>query len=286
MKDQAESLRLRLQRKHGLKPKTKAIAVVSGKGGVGKSNFSLNFSISLSKHGFSVLLFDMDVGMGNLDILMGKSSEKTIVDYLTGDAPLTDIIREGPEGIKYIGGGSGLSQLVNLERMGTLSEELDTFLEDYDYLIFDMGAGINEESLKFLLSVHEIIVITTPEPTALMDAYAIMKYLYIADAKLPFHIVANRTHSFQEGDATIKRLSDVVKKFLDREPHWLGILPDDREVQQAVSRQIPFMTYNPKSKASLALEEIVDRFIKGISEIPVKQSESFVSRLKKFLFER
>src|SRR5436305_348856 len=175
MKDQAESLRLRLQRRHGLKPKTKAIAVVSGKGGVGKSNFSLNFSISLSKRGLNVLLFDMDVGMGNLDILMGKSSERTIVDYLTGTSRLADIITEGPEGVKFIGGGTGLGQLVNQDRLGALSDDLDTFLEEYDYLIFDMGAGINQESLKFLLSVHEIIVITTPEPTALMDAYAMMK---------------------------------------------------------------------------------------------------------------
>lgn len=96
MKDQAEILRKKLRRRHGLKPKTKAVAVVSGKGGVGKSNFSLNFSISLSKRGYSVLLFDMDVGMGNLDILMGRSSEKTIVDYLTGDSKLADIILEGP----------------------------------------------------------------------------------------------------------------------------------------------------------------------------------------------
>jgi flagellar biosynthesis protein FlhG len=286
MKDQAEILRVKLQRRHGLKPKTKAIAVVSGKGGVGKSNFSLNFSISLSKRGLSVLLFDMDVGMGNLDILMGKSSERTIVDYLTGAAMLSDIIMEGPEGVKYIGGGTGLEQVVNLERLGTLSDELDTFLEEYDYLIFDMGAGINQESLKFLLSVHEIFVITTPEPTALMDAYAIMKYLYLSDSKQPFHIVANRTHSYQEGTKTLKRLSDVVKKFLNREPLRLGILPDDRAVQQAVIRQIPFITFNPKSKASLALDELVNRYIQGAKEVPAYQSGSFASRLKKFLFER
>jgi flagellar biosynthesis protein FlhG len=286
MKDQAEILRTKLRRRHGLKPKTKAVAVVSGKGGVGKSNFSLNFSISLSKRGYSVLLFDMDVGMGNLDILMGRSSEKTIVDYLTGDSKLADIILEGPEGVKYIGGGTGLNQLVNLERLGTLTNELDAFLEEYDYIIFDMGAGINESSLKFLLSVHEIFVITTPEPTALMDAYAIMKYLHVLDEKLPFQIIANRTHSHQDGTATLKRLTDVVKKFLDFDPVSLGILPDDRSVQQAVSRQIPFTMFNPKSKASLALDELVNRYIEGAKQIPVQQSSSFVSRLKKFLFER
>jgi flagellar biosynthesis protein FlhG len=286
MKDQAEILRTKLQRRHGLKPKTKAIAVVSGKGGVGKSNFSLNFSISLSRRGLSVLLFDMDVGMGNLDILMGRSSEKTIVDYLIGDSSLNDIILDGPEGVKYIGGGSGLSKLVNLERLGTLSDELDSFFEQFDYLIFDMGAGINEASQKFLLSVHEIFVITTPEPTALMDAYAMIKYLHLLDETLPFQILANRTHSHQEGEATLKRISDVVKKFLDLEPGWLGILPDDRSVQQAVSRQIPFTTLNPRSKASLALGDLVNRYIEGGSQMLVHPTPSFVSRLKKFLFER
>jgi flagellar biosynthesis protein FlhG len=149
-----------------------------------------------------------------------------------------------------------------------------------------MGAGINEDSLKFLLSVHEIIVITTPEPTALMDAYAMLKYLHLADATLPFQLVANRTNSVQEGSATLKRLTQVVKKFLDMEPVCLGILPDDRSVQQAVNRQIPFTTFNPKSKASLALEELVSRYIEGVGKIPANQSVSFVSRLKKFLFER
>lgn len=286
MKDQAETLRTKLQRRHGLKPKTKAIAVVSGKGGVGKSNFSLNFSISLSRRGLSVLLFDMDVGMGNLDILMGCSSEKTIVDYLLGESSLPEIILDGPEGVKYIGGGSGLSKLVNLERLGTLYDELDGTFEQYDYLIFDMGAGINEASMKFLLSVHEIFVITTPEPTALMDAYAIIKYLHLLDEALPFLIVANRTHSSREGEATLKRLSDVVKKFLDMEPEWLGILPDDHAVQQAVSRQIPFITLNPRSKAALALEELVKCYLEGSRQIPLQQVPSFVSRLKKFLFER
>jgi flagellar biosynthesis protein FlhG len=286
MKDQAESLRIKLMRRHGLKPKTKALAVVSGKGGVGKSNFSLNFAISLSRRGLNVLLFDMDVGMGNLDILMGRSSNKTIVDYLTGESSLKDIILEGPDGVKYIGGGSGLNQLVNLEGLGTLSNELDTFFEQYDYLIFDMGAGINEATLKFLLSVHEIFVITTPEPTALMDAYAIMKYLYLIDETLPIQLIVNRTQSSQEGTATLKRLSDVVKKFLKQEPKWLGFLPDDRSVQQAVSRQIPFATFNPKSKVSLALEELVGRYVEGGRQLPEHISASFVSKLKKFLFER
>ncbi|XJZ28516.1 MinD/ParA family protein [Bacillota bacterium Lsc_1132] len=286
MKDQAESLRVKLQRQlNG--SYTKAIAVVSGKGGVGKSNFSLNFSISLSKRGYRVLLFDMDVGMGNLDILMGKSSERTIVDYLRGTANLREIVSDGPEGLKYVGGGTGLSQLVQLDRLGKLSEEFDAFLEEYDYLIFDMGAGANEDSLKFLLSVHEIIVITTPEPTSLMDAYAMMKYLHLLDPKLPFYLVANRAQSIKEGEETIKRLAEVLRKFLQRESTSLGIVPDDRSIQKAVLRQVPFILFNPKSHASSALEDLVNRYLaKQFQVTPTMKSVSFVSKLKKILFAR
>lgn len=268
-------------------PGTKAVAVVSGKGGVGKSNFSLNFSISLSKRGFSVLLFDMDVGMGNLDILMGRSPDKTIVDYLLGECSLKDIIGDGPEGLHYIGGGSGINQLVKLDRFHILSKELETFFEEYDFLIFDMGAGATEDSLHFLLSVQEIIVITTPEPTALMDAYSMMKYLHVLNPKLPFYLVANRAYTVKEGTETIRRLSIVLKKFLDREPVSLGILPDDRSVQQAVSRQIPFLIFNPKSHASASLEKIVSRYIQlGDQHLTSEKTLSFVSKLKKFFFER
>lgn len=286
MMDQAENLRKQIM-SQGTKLSTKAIAVVSGKGGVGKSNFSLNFSITLSKKGYRILLIDMDVGMGNVDILMGRSSEKTIVDYLTGSSTLKDIIMEGPEGLKYISGGSGLANLVNTYRITNLAEELDKYFEEFDFLVFDMGAGINEDSLKFLLSVHEIFVITTPEPTSIMDAYSIMKYLHILEPDLPFYIVANRVNSNKEGQETIERLSKVLRKFLNRDSICLGVLPDDRTVVQAVKQQIPFSIYNPKSSITRSLENLVNRYVQHkLKEIPSYTHKSFVSKLKKFLFER
>lgn len=288
MKDQAENLRLQLKRQESTS-KTKAIAVVSGKGGVGKSNFSLNFSISLSRKGFKVLLFDMDIGMGNLDILMGKSPDKSIVDYLSGDFLLHEVIIDGPEGISFIAGGTGLTQLVHIdeEKLNSFTDALHNHLEQYDYLIFDMGAGINEDSLKVLLSVHEIFVITTPEPTSLTDAYATMKFVHLQDSMLPFFLVVNRAQTEKEGKETLRRLSEVMNQFLGKESISLGVLPDDRAIQQAVRRQIPFISYNPKSAAAKALEDITNQYtMRDIQESPAHIITSFVTRFKSFLFER
>jgi flagellar biosynthesis protein FlhG len=287
MKDQAESLRRRLKSQEG--SKTKAIAVVSGKGGVGKSNFSLNFSISLSRKGMKVLLFDMDIGMGNLDILMGKSSDRSIVDYLSGESPLEEVIMIGPEGIRYIAGGTGLTKIIDFgeSRLQIFMEDLHNRLEQFDYLIFDMGAGVTEDSLRFLLSVHEIFVITTPEPTSLTDAYGTMKYLNMLDPNLPFYLVVNRAQTVKEGQETLKRLSEVVKRFLGKETVSLGILPDDRSIQQAVRRQIPFLVYSPKSSVSRALEDISEQYENStMKENRTPSSASFISKLRRLLFER
>lgn len=288
MKDQAESLRLRLQ-KQADRAKTKALAVVSGKGGVGKSNFSLNFSISLSKRGYTVLLFDMDIGMGNIDILMGRSAEYSIVDHLKRNIPLKEVILEGPNNIHYIAGGTGLTELVSLDdkQVETFTEELQNVLLDYDYIIFDMGAGLSDQTVRFLLSVDEILVIMTPEPTSLTDAYATMKYLYLLNSAMPYYLVVNRAHSEKEGMETLKKMKDVLSRFIGKESIALGMLPDDRTVQQAVIRQIPFVNYNGKAPAAKAMEEIVNRYEKQrFTEVPSSKSFHFVSRLKQFLFER
>ncbi|MBU8877850.1 MinD/ParA family protein [Bacillus sp. FJAT-29790] len=288
MKDQAEELRLKLKMAANEKtPKT--LAVVSGKGGVGKSNFSLSFAISLSLKGNKVLLFDMDMGMGNLDILMGKTSEYSIVDFFEGTVPLKKAIMNGPEGLRYIAGGSGLSHLVKLdeEHVEKFTQELSGLFIEYDYVIFDMGAGVTDESLKFILSVQEIVVITTPEPTSITDAYAIMKHIHLVDSSIPFYIVINRVQSEQEGQQTYTRISKVLKSFLDRNLIRLGTLPDDRNIQQAVRRQIPFILYNEKSSASKSLSDITERYCRQqFSEKPATNTFQFISKLKQFLFER
>lgn len=290
MRDQAESLRQRLQR---MKDRTEAkvIAVVSGKGGVGKSNFSLNFAINLARKGQKVLIFDMDIGMGNIDILMGLTSRGSFVDIFKPDVSIQDIIKEGPEGVDFISGGSGLATLFKLdsEKLSYFLSQLGKLALDYDYILFDMGAGITEDSLQFLLSVHEIFVVTTPEPTAITDAYSMMKYICTKEQNAEFYLIVNRAHSDEEGTSTLKRLSEVMRQFLKKEIVQLGYLPDDRNVNKAVSRQTPFSVFDPKSKISIAMKELTDRYTEGNSIETGKakpKSFSFISKLRHYFQER
>lgn len=287
MKDQAEALRKKMEKKlNGCKVKT--LAVVSGKGGVGKSNFSLNFAISLCNQGRKVLLFDMDIGMGNIDILIGKHAKHSIVDYFDNDLPLGQIVSNGPGSLEYIAGGSGLNRLFNVEdaKLEKFAAELSSLIDHYDYVIFDMGAGVSKQSMHFILSTDEIIVISTPEPTSLTDAYAMMKHIHLENHTGPFYVVINRVQKEKEGKNAFKRLEMVAKRFLERDLFFLGSIPDDKSIPKAVTSQTPFI-FNEKSQASRAILKMSEIYVKQQLEAPIEINHvSFVSKLKRFLFER
>jgi len=288
MRDQAETLRM-MVKQSSQEARTKAIAVISGKGGVGKSNFSLNFSLMLSRHGFNVLLFDMDIGMGNIDILLGQSSNTTIVDMFNKGLSLRDLIRKGPDNLSFIAGGTGLTKIfeMDIEKVQYFVEQIQKISLEYDYIIFDMGAGISEDRLQFLMSVHEIIVITTPEPTAITDAYATIKYIYLQDKNIPFYLVVNRAGTEKEGNDTLARLTKVIKQFLGKEIMKLGMLPEDRTVSKAVVKQTPFLLLDPSTKISRAMREIVERYIANSFETEKPSTSfSFIAKLRQFFLER
>lgn len=284
MKDQAENLRKRLemQKKHSM---AKTLAILSGKGGVGKSNFSLNFAISLSKRGKRVLLFDMDIGMGNIDILIGQHSPYSIVDFFDNGLSLNEIMTSGPERISIITGGTGLTNLFSLdeEKFARFNDEFGSMLERYDYILFDMGAGITQDSAKFLLCVDELIIITTPEPTSVMDAYSTMKYIHSVNNEIPFFLVCNRVFTKREGKETIDRLQNALRKFLGTEIVPLGYLPDDRSVSKAVSRQIPFVLSYPEADVSKSLSEMTSRYVNhAFGEEPNIQKSNFLQNMKRY----
>jgi flagellar biosynthesis protein FlhG len=288
MRDQAESLRMLVNRMEK-GTDTKTIAVISGKGGVGKSNFSLNFSLMLCKRGYTVLLFDMDIGMGNIDILLGQSSHITIIDMFNKGLSIRELIKKGPENLAFIAGGTGLTNIftMNDDRINYFIDQLQSVSREYDYIIFDMGAGISEGYLHLLMAVHEIFVITTPEPTAITDAYATMKYIHMLEKNIPFYLIVNRAQTDKEGRETLIRLTNAMKQFLGKEITKLGMLPEDQAVSKAVIRQTPFLLLDPATKVSRAMAEITDRYLlKKTDAEMTTHSFNFFAKLRRFFLER
>nr|WP_106784228.1 MinD/ParA family protein [Lysinibacillus timonensis] len=282
MRDQAEKLRMKMLENVG--SLGRSIAVVSGKGGVGKSNFTTNFAVLLANIGKKVVVLDMDIGMGNVNILIGKTAHYNLIDYLEGRSTLDQIIQDGPNDLKYISGGSGLSTIVqwSAKMFESLIEAFETLQKSYDYILFDMGAGATNWSLDLLTSVDEIIVISTTEPTSVTDAYSMMKFIYLRDASKKFYLVVNRTYSLEEGKDTVGRLQSTMKKFLHKEVNVLGSLPEDASVRKAVIEQIPFSIAYPNAPITKTLGEIVNRFVHHQTEevYAHEKPTSFLNKLR------
>ncbi len=283
MRDQAETLRLKMMRQQG--ELGRAIAVVSGKGGVGKSNFTMNFAITLAQKGKRVAIVDMDIGMGNIHILIGKNASYSLKDYLEGNKLLDEVIFEGPYDLKYISGGSGMTSVLDwsqsmFERLIHAFEQLQ---KNYDYILFDMGAGATNWSLDLLTSIDEIIVISTAEPTSITDAYSMMKYIHVRDPEKEFYILCNRAFSKEEGIETNERLKITMKRFLDKEITILGSLPEDPVVRKAVREQVPFSLAYPDALISKTLQLIVVHFMEHRAEeihAHEQTAKKFLSKLR------
>src|SRR4051812_30295195 len=194
-----------------------------------------------------------------------------------------------PEGIHYISGGTGLSGLTKIsqESFDHFSKQFSLLLSNYEYIIFDMDAGIHENSLRFILAVDEIMVITTPEPTSITDAYAAMKYITMENPAIPFYLIINRAQSEKEGIFTFNRISKVLNHFLNKNATLLGILPDDQIVSQAVRKQMPFVQLNEKANASKALIRLTEMYCQQDNKTFSSFTKmNFAAKLKRFLFER
>ena len=282
MRDQAEKLRMQMLESQGALGRS--IAVVSGKGGVGKSNFSANFATLLAKAGKKVVIFDMDIGMGNIHILIGKTVQASLTDYLNGDLSLDDAMYEGPNGLQYIAGGSGMASLVEWspEMFEKLIVAFEHLQKRFDYIVFDMGAGATSWSLQLLISVDDIIVISTAEPTSIMDAYSMMKYIHLKDTEKEYYLLCNRAFNREEGEETLQRLQSAMKRFLHKDVTKLGSLPEDPVVRKAVREQVPFSILYPDAPISKTMRNIVLRFINQSSnEVHAElENKGFIGKLR------
>lgn len=281
MTDQARNLRKRIKFSANQK-QGKTIAVISGKGGVGKSNIALNFSLELLNRNKKVLIIDLDMGMGNINILLGVQPERTIVDLFNERLSIFDIMEKGPHNLHYIAGGSGLNDFIRLdeEKREFFYEQFKELVDSYDYIIFDMGAGISQDSIFFILAADECIVVTTTEPTAFTDAYSAIKQVVNHGGNMPIHVILNRARSKKDW-VTLERFQRVVKQFLHRDIQPLGVIPEDRIVSEAVIKQTPYALLNEKAPASRSIRKLTDHFLSGTEDIPYHEEPAFIQRLKK-----
>lgn len=261
MRDQAENLRLKMENSK----LARSIAIVSGKGGVGKSNFSTNFSYELSKRGKRVLILDMDIGMGNVHILLGESTKYALSDYLVGTCSMEQLIKSYEPNLDYVSGGSAMSSLIEwnnlmLERLLHAFEKLQN---TYDYIVFDMGAGATEWTLQLIEAIDDIIVVTTTEPTAIMDGYSMVKYIHMNCRDKNMYIVVNRALTLEDGKFALKRIKNTAFHFLQEDLKILGSIPEDMNVRKAVQQQKIFSVSYEKTAATKAIKDIVETYVLG-----------------------
>lgn len=283
--DQAKNLRKKMKMNVQLQKQAKTIAFISGKGGVGKSNVAINFAIQLAKRNHRVLIIDLDVGMGNIDVLLGMRAKHSIVDALEHNHSIEQVIQKGPGDIDYIAGGSSLTKLfmLNNEYEHYFLSVFAILVQKYDYLIFDLGAGLTEESLFFIRASDEVILITTPEPTAITDGYSIVKTLVKYTQNLPIHVVMNRSISIWGGTKALDKFSEIISTFLHLPISKLAIIPDDSLVREAVMHQVPFSIKYRKSSATKAIEKMTSTFLNKGAVETTERPLSFIHKLSHLL---
>lgn len=263
--DQGATLRrMRLKRHTGESleaPSLRSLAITSGKGGVGKTSLAANLACVLAETGSKVLLLDADMGLANVDVLLGLSPERTIKDFLAGHCPLRDVIVEGPAGIRILPGGSGQSDLTHLSRDQrlTLYAGINGFGQEYDLILIDTAAGISPNVLHFNAMAERLLVVVTPEPTSITDAYAMIKLMFIHYRRRDFCILVNGARSIQEATETFGGLNGVVERFLRFSLTDLGWVPWDSAVARSVRSQTPFVHLYPEARATQNLRGVARR---------------------------
>ncbi len=281
--DQASALR-NLVKNRETKNQAHTIAIFSGKGGVGKSNFVVNFGLALSKHHKKVMMIDLDIGMGNIDILLGKHPTYSIADMLEKKLRIFDMIETVNENFSYIAAGTSLTHFFKMddEAKAHFVEQFQALVDSYDFILFDLGAGMTSNHLTFIEAADQCIVLTTPEPTSLTDSYAAMKHLILDSDRKNVHmsLLVNRTTRLQEGLDVYERLREVIANFLNYQLDFLGQLPDDPIVTKAVKQQQPFLTLYPKASISKSLQDLVLRFLKEERPSQTQPTKRFMQRIK------
>ncbi len=280
--DQAEKLRKMMQQEEK-KPEARVITVTSGKGGVGKTSISLNLAIQMAKLGKRVVVFDADFGLANIEVMLGIRPQYNLADMIFRGKELKEIITPSEDGISFISGGSGIQELAIMSREQVLSltgklAELDEFA---DVIIIDTGAGISDSVLEFVVASSEVLLVVTPEPTSIIDAYALLKALNrkaeYSKENTTIKIISNKAKDEAEGKQIFEKMSVVAEKFLQVPLVYIGAVPMDTQIPSAVMRQKPLSVINPDAAAAKAIRQLAKKLLeidtmeksnkKGISKL-------------------
>jgi flagellar biosynthesis protein FlhG len=254
MVDQAQRLRQLAQRWHQRRNR-RTIAITSGKGGVGKSNIAVNLSLALSENKYTVTLLDADLGLANLDLLLGITPPHNLGQVVQHKCTLAEIVYPA-YGINVITGGSGLQELVTLPQNELLYLFHNASQLDSDFFLIDTGAGISAQVTSVAIAAQEVLLVTTPEPTALTDTYALIKVLVQSNADLTLHLIINRVANSAEAAQISTNFCRVVQEFLAEPVNYLGYIPEDRLLKKAVVRQQPLLSLFPSAPAAGQLRQI------------------------------
>lgn len=243
----------------------KVIVVTSGKGGVGKTSFSVNAAMEFARKGKKVVVFDADFGLANVEVMLGIRPKYNLLDLIHNNMSMEDIITQGPENIGFISGGSGVSELATLDNdsIKLLISKLVQLDKMYDIVIIDTGAGITDSVMEFVLVGPEIVLVVTPEPTSITDSYSLLKVLRRKDKFDPLYktinVVVNRASGEEEGIEVYNKINTVSSKFLNIDLKYMGFVPQDKNAAYAVIEQKPVVSAYPMSPASKAIAEIANK---------------------------
>jgi flagellar biosynthesis protein FlhG len=236
------------------------LVVTSGKGGVGKTSLSVNLGTELASHGYRIMFVDADLGLANAHILLGANPTQTLTEYLEGQTDLSGILTPGPYGMKIISGGQGVQEMANLDEAGR-NQVLGAIqdLRPYcDLVLVDTGAGVSKTVTDFVGIADHTLVVTNANFAAVANAYGIVKVMYQDGYTNPMHLIVNRAHSPEEAQQVFLKLKSCTQKFLEYPIHWMGLVPEDPHVNQAVQKRTPFTQAFPNSLASNYIRKLTE----------------------------
>ena len=270
--------------------KARVITITSGKGGVGKSNTTVNLAVWLSKLGKKVIIFDADIGLANVEVMFGAIPKYNLSDVIYRGKSIREVITAGPLNIGFISGGSGVVSLSNLTRdqIIYLVHNLSQLDAMADFVLIDTGAGISDSVMEFVISSPEIMLVTTPEPSSLTDSYSLLKTLHrnpnFNAANSVINVVANKVISTEDGQAVYDKLNSVVSQFLHGKINYLGLIPQDNAVEKAVRQQQTISLLDASAPAAKAYKLLAESLVSG--ENQYYQTRGGITRLLYGLLNR